>query len=201
METGGEPSHELMDDVRAVDWLPLEAAVERLSRAYERAFLANVGPLALEAAALTRRSRTRKRPAPVKRRRRPTVAPQPPLTMPATITPPPELMPSPIEADLPLMVGNDLVEAQPVESQSVEAQSVEAQSAEAQSSGCATALWIAPHRRKTSPRWQQRNLNPRTRLRLQRAETGTSTWCRSCGTGCGAWLSPDRGGDASSVSA
>ena len=36
METGGEPAHELMDDVRAVDWLPLEAAVERLSRAYER---------------------------------------------------------------------------------------------------------------------------------------------------------------------
>ena len=32
-----------MDDVRAVDWLPLEDAVERLSRAYERAFLANVG--------------------------------------------------------------------------------------------------------------------------------------------------------------
>ena len=51
MEAGGEPSHELMDDVRAVDWLPLDAAVERLSRAYERAFLANVGPLALEAAA------------------------------------------------------------------------------------------------------------------------------------------------------
>src|SRR5580693_4241615 len=27
METGGTPSHELMNDVRAVDWLPLEAAV------------------------------------------------------------------------------------------------------------------------------------------------------------------------------
>src|SRR6202034_424279 len=27
MEAEGEPSHELMDDVRAVDWLPLEAAV------------------------------------------------------------------------------------------------------------------------------------------------------------------------------
>src|ERR1700689_872145 len=54
MEAEGEPSHELMDDVRAVDWLPLEAAVERLSRAYERAFLANVGPLALEAAALAK---------------------------------------------------------------------------------------------------------------------------------------------------
>src|SRR6204780_3452675 len=54
MEASGEPSHELMDDVRAVDWLPLEIAVERLSRSYERAFLANVGPLALEAATLAK---------------------------------------------------------------------------------------------------------------------------------------------------
>src|SRR6202046_5310581 len=74
METGGEPTHELMDDVRAVDWLPLEAAVERLSRAYERAFLANVGPLALEAAAAAQRqSKVRKPPASVKRRRRPSI--------------------------------------------------------------------------------------------------------------------------------
>jgi len=134
METGGEPSHELMNDVRAVDWLPLDAAVERLSRAYERAFLANVGPLALEAAALARRSKTRKPPAPVKHRRRPTVAPQPPLTIPATIAPPPDVMPAP-EADLPLMVGNDLVEAESIEAPSVEVQSVEAQS---------SALEIAP---------------------------------------------------------
>ena len=40
-----------MRDVKAVDWLPLDQAVERLSRGYERAFLANVGPLAMEAAA------------------------------------------------------------------------------------------------------------------------------------------------------
>lgn len=50
METNGERRYELMDDVKAVEWLPLDAAVERLSRAYERLFLANVGPLALEAA-------------------------------------------------------------------------------------------------------------------------------------------------------
>jgi 8-oxo-dGTP diphosphatase len=50
METNGEQAYELMDDVKAVEWLPLDAAVERLSRAYERVFLANVGPLALEAA-------------------------------------------------------------------------------------------------------------------------------------------------------
>jgi 8-oxo-dGTP diphosphatase len=51
METHGEQVYELMDDVKAVEWLPLDAAVERLSRAYERVFLANVGPLALEAIA------------------------------------------------------------------------------------------------------------------------------------------------------
>jgi 8-oxo-dGTP diphosphatase len=51
METNGGQIYELMDDVKAVEWLPLDAAVERLSRAYERVFLANVGPLALEAAA------------------------------------------------------------------------------------------------------------------------------------------------------
>ena len=155
METGGEPAHELMDDVRAVDWLPLEAAVERLSRAYERAFLANVGPLAIEAAALAqRRSKARKPPASVKRRRRPSVAPRPPLTIPATIAPPPDVMPSPIEADLPFMIGDDLVEAESIETPSVEVQSVEAQSVETQSvetqpvevpsSDGATAPGIAP---------------------------------------------------------
>jgi 8-oxo-dGTP diphosphatase len=154
METGGEPAHELMDDVRAVDWLPLEAAVDRLSRAYERAFLANVGPFAIEAAGLAqRRSKARKPPAPVKRRRRPSVVPQPPLTMPAPIAPPPDVMPSPIEADLPFMVGNDLVEAESIEAPSVEVQSVETQaephpvetsSVEAPSSDGATALVIAP---------------------------------------------------------
>jgi 8-oxo-dGTP diphosphatase len=57
METNGEQVCELMDDVKAVEWLPLDAAVERLSRAYERAFLVHVGPLALEAAAPARFAR------------------------------------------------------------------------------------------------------------------------------------------------
>ena len=51
MEANGGQVHALMDDVKAVDWLPLEAAVERLSRGYECAFLAHVGPLALAAGA------------------------------------------------------------------------------------------------------------------------------------------------------
>jgi len=70
MEVVGEQVHELMNDVKAVDWLPLAAAVERLSRGYERAFLANVGPLALEAAALARRPKP-KQAAAERRRSRP----------------------------------------------------------------------------------------------------------------------------------
>ncbi len=52
MEADREQTHELMLDVKAVAWLPLNEAVERLTRFHERAFLAEVGPLALEAAAL-----------------------------------------------------------------------------------------------------------------------------------------------------
>jgi 8-oxo-dGTP diphosphatase len=132
METSGEPAHELMDDVRAVDWLPLEAAVERLSRASERAFLANVGPLALQAAARARvqnRSKPRKPPVPVKRRPRPTVAPRPSPPMPA-ILPPSDAMPAPAEADLPLVLADDLVEAQPIEIEPVASPTVEAQPAD-----------------------------------------------------------------------
>jgi 8-oxo-dGTP diphosphatase len=87
METSGGPTHDLTNDVREVDWLPLEAAVERLSRDHERAFLANVGPLALQSAALAKRSQETRRSeetrqeakvaAPVKRRRRRTAVPKP----------------------------------------------------------------------------------------------------------------------------
>lgn len=50
MEAGHSPVRELMHDVKAVDWLPLGSAIERLSRGHERAFLENVGPIALSAA-------------------------------------------------------------------------------------------------------------------------------------------------------
>jgi 8-oxo-dGTP diphosphatase len=49
MEAGAEPVRKLMRDVKAVEWLPLADAVDRLSRGYERAFLENVGPIALAA--------------------------------------------------------------------------------------------------------------------------------------------------------
>jgi 8-oxo-dGTP diphosphatase len=99
MEAGGEPTHELMDDIKAVDWLPLDAAIERLSRGYERAFLENVGPIALESAALAqsaRRARVKKQPAPEKRRRQPAVVPPPTLPVP----------------DVPIVAVSDAVEIQ-----------------------------------------------------------------------------------------
>ena len=50
MVAGDTPTHELMRDVKAVDWVPLGQALERLSRGYERAFLGQIGPIALAAA-------------------------------------------------------------------------------------------------------------------------------------------------------
>src|SRR5262249_24358041 len=50
MEANGGPVARLMNDIKAVDWLPLEDAVARLSREYERTFLEHVGPIALAAA-------------------------------------------------------------------------------------------------------------------------------------------------------
>jgi 8-oxo-dGTP diphosphatase len=48
MEAEAEATHELMDDVKAVAWLPLDEAIARLTRSYEQAFLAHVGPLVME---------------------------------------------------------------------------------------------------------------------------------------------------------
>lgn len=49
MEASAEPTRELMSDIRAVDWLPLNTALGRLSRESERVFLETVGPLAISA--------------------------------------------------------------------------------------------------------------------------------------------------------
>ena len=49
MEADAEPSRPLMKDISAVQWLPLDVALKRLTRSHERAFLAEVGPLALAA--------------------------------------------------------------------------------------------------------------------------------------------------------
>ena len=115
METGGAQAHDLMDDVRAVDWLPLDVAVARLSRAYERAFLANVGPLALEAAALARPARRpkAKRSAPDKRRGRQVVVTPPSFGISISVPPQPDLISPVTGQDERLFVANDAVEAEP----------------------------------------------------------------------------------------
>ena len=56
MEADDVPVRTLTRDVRAVDWLPLGKAVERLSRGHERAFLENVGPIALASASQVTRN-------------------------------------------------------------------------------------------------------------------------------------------------
>lgn len=50
MEADAAPSRKLMKDVTEVAWLPLDAALARLSRDHEHAFLAQVGPMAVAAA-------------------------------------------------------------------------------------------------------------------------------------------------------
>lgn len=112
MEADGGQVHELMNDVKAVDWLPLDAAVERLSRGYERAFLANVGPLALETAALARIARRPKPKQPVleKRRARQVAVPRPSLAIPVS-APPPDLAISAIGLEQRPIVACDVVEA------------------------------------------------------------------------------------------
>ena len=52
MEAEGGQVRKLMNDIKAVDWLPLEEAIARLSREYERVFLMQIGPIALAAAGL-----------------------------------------------------------------------------------------------------------------------------------------------------
>jgi 8-oxo-dGTP diphosphatase len=61
MEAGSEQVRELMHDVRAVEWLPLDAAIARLSRASERVFLENVGPIAVSAMARQLKEKAKRR--------------------------------------------------------------------------------------------------------------------------------------------
>jgi 8-oxo-dGTP diphosphatase len=126
METCGGPSHELMDDVRAVDWLPLEAAVERLSRACEQAFLANVGPLALE---FSRRPKVQQA-ASRKRRRRRAVAADPARVTPVPALPPPELIAASVAPDQGPSAESELAAPAPITPVKLEAAEAMAEIAE-----------------------------------------------------------------------
>ena len=50
MTTTSHPPRKLMGDVTAVKWLPLQQAVETLTRPHEKAFLLSVGQAALPTA-------------------------------------------------------------------------------------------------------------------------------------------------------
>ena len=128
MEAGGEQAYELMNDVRAVDWLPLDAAVARLSRGYERAFLENVGPIAVTvltkklkakaAPALNKAAPTPTKAAPApnkaalskKRRSRPAVTPELPIAVPQA----PLVVPSVTLEESPAHVSDVVAEETPI---------------------------------------------------------------------------------------
>ena len=49
-----------MDDIKSVKWVSLKQAIEILTRAHEKVFLANVGPVALKAAKQSAREKSNK---------------------------------------------------------------------------------------------------------------------------------------------
>ncbi|MBR0899765.1 NUDIX domain-containing protein [Bradyrhizobium tropiciagri] len=121
MDAGGKPVRALMSDIREVDWLPLDAALDRLSRGYERVFLENVGPIALQAAANAERDRrARLRVAAAERRRARLSADEPVVDAPEVVGTPaiaevaaevPIDAEAPAPAELPVMADtSDLVE-------------------------------------------------------------------------------------------
>ena len=63
MRAIGEPVHELAHEVKAVKWLSLKQAIDTLTRAHEKIFLANVGPAILKAAKQAMRDKITKRSA------------------------------------------------------------------------------------------------------------------------------------------
>ena len=59
MQAAANPSRDLMKDIMAVEWLPLSAAVRRLSYPLEKLFLRNVGRMALRQRRRRLRRKTR----------------------------------------------------------------------------------------------------------------------------------------------
>ena len=59
MRAVGLPSRDLMDDVKAVKWLPLRKAIDTLSRPHEKVFLTHVGPIALAAVKKSEREKSK----------------------------------------------------------------------------------------------------------------------------------------------
>ena len=96
MEAGASQVRALTRDIRAVEWLSLDAAVARLSRGYERVFLQNVGPIAVNMMA-----RQWKEQAPAGAKRREAAAAAPQLPFPEPLPVPQQLEPA-AEAEIAL---------------------------------------------------------------------------------------------------
>ncbi len=60
MQAAARPSYDLMRDIAAVDWLPLKAAIRRLSYPLEKLFLGSVGRRAMHHRKKAARRKTRK---------------------------------------------------------------------------------------------------------------------------------------------
>jgi 8-oxo-dGTP diphosphatase len=60
MRASPRPVRALMSDIKAVKWLSLREAIDTLTRAHEKVFLANVGPVAVKAAKQSARSKSNK---------------------------------------------------------------------------------------------------------------------------------------------
>ena len=60
MRTAGPRLRELNDDIKAVKWLPLRAAIETLTRPHEKVFLTHVGPIALRSVKKSQRVKSRR---------------------------------------------------------------------------------------------------------------------------------------------
>ena len=101
MEAGSVPVRALMHDIRAVDWLPLDVAVARLSRGYERVFLENVGPIAVNAMARQWKEKAKRREAAIAEPQLPLAEPAPPVTAAE-----PEVVLSPQNTEEPLQAGD-----------------------------------------------------------------------------------------------
>ena len=101
MEAGLSQVRGLMHDIRAVEWLPLDAAIARLSRGYERVFLENVGPIAISAMVRQWKEKARRREA---------AATEPQLPLDEPVPPAPteerETVLSPFDADEALQAGD-----------------------------------------------------------------------------------------------
>lgn len=97
MEAGLSQVRALMRDIRAVEWLPLDEAVARLSRGYERVFLENVGPIAVNMMA----RQWKEKASAAAKRREAAAEPQLPLTEPAPPAPAAEqeIVLSPIDTE------------------------------------------------------------------------------------------------------